>query len=64
MNINKTNYVIFSLGRKIVTPIKLLFINNVIVERVASTSFSGVRIDERLTFKNHMQYIKIKIAEI
>ena len=39
LNVNKTDYVFISLGCKIVTSIKHLFITNVIVERVSSTSF-------------------------
>ena len=52
LNLQKTNYMLFSNSIKIV-PGDVLF-NNVRIERVTSTKFLGLYIDEKLNWKIHV----------
>ena len=63
LNVSKTHYVIFSPGRKIVTTAPNLTINGAFIKRVSCTTFLGVKLDDKLTFKNHIQHIKMKVAK-
>lgn len=63
LNINKTHYIIFStIGRRINTN-KKLCINNTQLERVEKTKFLGVVIDSKLSWCDHILYIKNKISK-
>ena len=62
LNLKKTHFMIFSRSRRKIKPSIQLMINNVKIDRVISTKFLGVMIDEHLTFTQHIQYIKGKIS--
>jgi len=59
LNIKKTHYMVFS-TRPLISN-KQLSINGVELERVTSTSFLGVKIDERLSWKCHIEYVNKKL---
>ena len=63
LNVCKTHYVIFAPGRKCASPTAQVIIDNCIVSREYSTMFLGVKIDSKLTWWDHVQYIKKKIAK-
>ena len=62
MNIKKTNFIIF--GNKFIpcTP-KDLNIDGLILERVKTTKFLGVYLDEKLNWNHHIHHISVKIAK-
>ena len=62
LNIRKTHYIVFTHKKQINLNNNIL-INNQIVSRVESTKFLGVIIDSALTWKDHINYIKTKIAK-
>ena len=62
INIDKTKYIIFSLRKKVNT-VSHIYINNNIIERVYSTKFLGIIIDSKLSWIDHVQHIKTKIAK-
>ena len=57
LNISKTNYIVF--GQLI-----NVSIDEFILTRVCSTKFSGVRIDEGLNWKEHIQLVTSKLIEV
>ena len=57
INTKKTNYMLFKSRRKHFIISGHLFINETIIESVESTSFLGIRIDENLTWKNHIDIV-------
>ncbi len=61
LNINKTNFIIFT-NNKIKYDTKV-YINDIEIERVFCTKFLGVIIDSKLTWTNHIQHIKGKVAK-
>lgn len=61
LNIKKTNYIIFN-GNKKITPHQLLHINNTPINRVYDTKFLGVIIDSKLTWGEHLHYIRNKVS--
>ena len=62
LNLKKTHYIIFRKGRRNVMLQKDLVIDNIKIENVKHSKFLGVIIDQRLTFYNHIQYMKGKIS--
>lgn len=60
LNTNKSNYVLFTNRRS--TPNLDIMIGDVPIERVASTKFLGIQIDEKLTFADHIQQTKSKLS--
>ena len=60
LNISKSHFIIFSC-KKVVTPITL-FMKQAVLSQVKNTKFLGVIIDNRLSWKEHILYIKGKIA--
>ena len=63
VNATKTNYVIFSKSRLSSEVLdKNLFVDNECIERVASTKFLGVIIDEHLQWSEHIKYCCKKVA--
>ena len=65
LNVSKTHYIIFSSKRKkvntdVLTPI---VINNLPINRVHSTSFLGVMVDEKLNWQDHIKHIKNKMSK-
>ena len=61
LNLKKTHYMIFT--RKNVVLKQNVIIDGVNIDRVRCTSFLGVIIDEKLTWKDHIDYLKNKISK-
>ena len=61
LNISKTNYMMFS-NRKYVDDITIQ-ICNVNISRVHVTKFLVVLIDDRLTWKEHIELVKTKVSK-
>ena len=62
LNVTKTQYMVISTRRNIL-PRDNLFINREQIERVYSTKFLGVIIDEKLNWCEHIKSIKSKISK-
>jgi len=62
INIDKTHYILFTNNRE---PKDLpdIIIDNTIIKRKHNTKFLGVMIDSKLSYKEHLLYIKPKIAK-
>ena len=62
IHLGKTNYMLFR-GR---TPDNelALTINNVVLPRVAATKFLGIIIDDKLSWKPHIQSVKSKLSSV
>ena len=64
LNIKKTNYIVFTTAQsKINTDNIILKINKQAIERVRSTKFLGVMIDDQLNFKCHIDYLMLKLSK-
>ena len=64
LNVAKTHFIIFrSTGMKKPVYDEDLIINDEVVQRQEKTNFLGVFLDEVLTWKPHINYIKLKIAK-
>ena len=61
LNVNKTNFILFS-GKKEVNHVSIK-INNENIERVYSTKFLGVIIDNKLSWKDHINKVKAKLSK-
>ena len=58
-NTNKTNYLVFSYKRKLfLSKIKKKKFDS---HKIESTKFSDVFLDENLTFKDHINFLRTKI---
>ena len=62
LNVKKTHFIIFSRRRDKIEVNATLMINNVRIHMTDNTKFLGVIIDKNLTFYDHIQYVKGKIA--
>ena len=62
LNINKTNFLVFSLKKKQMSNLKLN-IHNQNIQKVNATKFLGVIIDDKLSWFNHVQYVETKISK-
>jgi len=64
LNLEKTNYIIFTSHRKSIPPHnQKLLIEDTPITLVRSVKFLGVYIDEHLTWKDHINKISLKIAK-
>ena len=63
LNIKKTNYIVFTAQSRINTDNITLKINEQEIERVPSTKFLGVIIDDHLNFKCHIDYLMLKLSK-
>ena len=64
VNTNKTKYILFHRTHKPVTDKPFsLYLNNVALEKVASTRFLGIVLDECLTWKLHISIVLVKISK-
>ena len=63
LNVGKTHYVIFSPGRRNVEPSNRINVDGQEINRVDSTKFLGVLFDEKMSWKQHTQYICNKISK-
>ena len=60
LNVDKSNYIIFSTRKKL----KLyLMLNNEILQEKGHTKYLGVIIDNKLTWKNHITQIKLRLSK-
>lgn len=62
LNISKTKFMIFCSKKKYVET--SLFINGLEIERAHEIKFLGITIDEHLTWKSHIDNIKVKVSQI
>ena len=61
----KTSYMLF--GRKkmdTVANVSSIILNNCVLERVESTKFLGVIVDDKLNWNEHISYVSLKISQI
>ena len=64
LNIKKTNYIVFTTAQSQINTENLtLKINNQVIERVRSTKFLGVIIDDHLNFKCHIDHLMLKLSK-
>ena len=63
LNIKKSKYILFS--QKNITPVynERLYINNVEIDRTKQIKFLGYIIDEKLSWKSHINYILLKVSK-
>ena len=62
LNVNKTQFMMFSRKQNQIENI-VIRIEGQIIERVTQTKFLGVIIDEKLTWRNHVNHISTKTAK-
>ena len=62
LNVKKTQFMIFFSSRKYVPVVSNLVINNSPITRIYTAKCLGVFIDDSLTWKNHIQHIRLKIS--
>jgi hypothetical protein len=65
VNVKKTSYMLF--GRKkvdTVANVSSVILNNCVLERVVSTKFLGVIVDDKLNWNEHISYVSLKISQI
>ena len=63
INIEKTHYMLFTNKKSKNIPILPLYMNNIPLHKTTTTKFLGVVIDDKLTFKDHVDYIRKKISK-
>lgn len=64
INIGKTHFMVFTVrNKKVFRPLIPLTINGEVLEETSCIKFLGVRIDSKLNWNLHIQYIKSKIAK-
>jgi hypothetical protein len=63
VNIKKTHYMIFSRHKFKSNDLDILYINNQELDLVDFTTFLGIVIDSKLSWANHINKIRIKIAK-
>ena len=63
LNIDNSNYMIFSSPRKTKAEHDEIKINDNIIEEIESTKFLGVIIDNKLNWNKHVNIAKSKIAK-
>jgi len=61
LNINKTNYIIFS-KKNISTASYKLYVDNISLKQVTFTKFLGIYIDSKLTWEAHLNHIGNKMT--
>src|SRR6218665_2005663 len=54
LNLEKTNFIVFSSLRKKLSTIKPLYINEIPIIQTRSSKFLGVIVDEHLTWRDHV----------
>ncbi len=64
LNIKKTNYILFGIGRKNCSDSNFsIFLEGKPLERVFQTKFLGVYVDDNLSWKYHTSQISVKISK-
>jgi len=61
LNLNKTKIMLFS-NRKCNIPVKIV-IDDTLIEKVQQNTFLGVIIDEKISWKPHISYLRKKVAK-
>lgn len=61
LNIKKTNYILFNLNNRDSTTFNLK-INGLEILQVSATKFLGITVDEKLTWKNHINNVLKKLS--
>ena len=62
LHFGKTNYMLFN--SRPPDNVLALTINNVALPRVAATKFLGIIIDDKLSWKPHIQSVKSKLSSV
>ena len=60
LNVVKTNYMFF--GKRKLTVNIAIKMNNEVIKRASVTTFLGVMIDDKLTWKHHIDLVKSKLS--
>ena len=63
INIDKTHYMLFKGNNRNVQINNDMYINDQPIKRVTNTKFLGIIIDEKLSWKDHIKYIRSKISK-
>ena len=63
VNCNKTNFMLFSLSRQVRASTFQILLNDQRIERVTSTKFLGILIDDSLSWQPHVAYISKKLSK-
>ena len=61
LNVDKTNFILFG-NRKNIDNV-CISMNNSIITRVRATTFLGVIIDEKFTWKDHISFVRSKLSK-
>ena len=64
VNASKTKYMLFHTRRNIPPSDTVIVLDDVILERVTSTKFLGVLINENLTWNTHIQHLCTKLSKV
>ena len=65
INVSKTNYMIVTAqGKRIDDQECAITVNGTIAKRVSQTTFLGIVLDDKLTWKNHINHIYAKISKV
>ena len=62
-NVSKSNFIVFHKHPKVI-PVLKIQMNNVEIDRVSEFNFLGVIVDEHITWKPHIEIIRVKISRI
>ena len=63
LNIKKTNYILFGNKRLPLNATLSVSIDGILLQRVVSTKFLGIFVDEKLNWKTHIDHVAVKIAK-
>ena len=64
LNVKKSNFIVFKSRSKKLKKELDIKLNNKTLERVKQTKFLGVIVDEHLTWKDHIDYVTLKIIRM
>ena len=63
LNVNKSKFMVFHKYPKVIPDLKIQM-NNVEIDRVSEFNFFGVNVDEHITWKLHIEKIRVKNSRI
>ena len=63
LNVNKSKFMVFHKHPKVIPDLKIQM-NNVEIDRVSEFNFLCVIVDEHITWKPHIEKIRVKISRI
>ena len=63
LNVSKTNYMLFNNNNTRLNTNLQLKINGEIIDKVESTKFLGLHIDDKLNWKQHIDYVQNKLSK-